>query len=67
MTNENALSTSDKRSSKEADSNQSKKPWERMRLTYTGEAKDVVRGGVAKHSPNVNDPGDAAGKPPGHA
>ena len=48
----------------ESDSNQPKKPWERMRLTYTGEAKDVVQCGN-KHSPNVTDPGEPLGKTPG--
>ena len=35
-----------------------------MKLTYTGEAKDVVRGGGGKTSPSPNDPGDVR-KPPG--
>jgi len=50
-------------SEKDADSNPrdivvSKKSWKPMRLTYTGEAKDVVRGGGGKTSPSPNDPGD---------
>ena len=59
MTEENRSVTSEK----DTDSNPgdivgSKKSWEPMRLTYTGEAKDVVRGGGGKTSPSPNDPGD---------
>lgn len=63
LTEENRSVTS----KKDPDSNPgdiAKKSWEPMRLTYTGEAKDVVRGGGGKTSPSPNDPGDIR-KPPG--
>jgi len=56
--------TSDKGTSKESDAQKSQKPWEPMKLTYTGEAKDVIRGGVGKSSTTQSDPGDAK-KPQG--
>ncbi|HLN98943.1 MAG TPA: hypothetical protein VK208_10825 [Pyrinomonadaceae bacterium] len=56
-------SDSDKDSGK-ADTVTSKKAWQSMKLTHTGEAKDVVRGGGGKTSPSPNDPGDVR-KPPG--
>jgi hypothetical protein len=34
------------------------KPWQPMKLTYSGEAKDVVQGGTGKISPAPTDPGD---------
>ena len=42
----------------------SRKAWQRMRLTYAGEAKDVVQSGSGKLSPSPDDPGDVR-KPPG--
>jgi hypothetical protein len=36
-----------------------KKPWQPMKLKYTGEAKDLIQHGVAKTSTVVGDPGDA--------
>lgn len=41
-----------------------KKPWQPLKLTYTGEAKDVVQSGGGKQSPGLADPGDLR-KPPG--
>jgi hypothetical protein len=56
-------------SDKDQDSQQNepvaRKPWQSMRLTYTGEAKDVVMGGSGKFSPAPADPGDPR-KPPGN-
>lgn len=48
----------------ESDNLQSRKPWEPMKLVYTGEAKDVVKGGTGKFSTTQSDPGDAK-KPQG--
>jgi|GEM_PF-2209239 hypothetical protein len=36
----------------------SKKPWQPMRLTLAGDAKDVIRHGVHKTSPGTGDPGE---------
>ena len=44
--------------SKETDATESKKTWESMKLTYTGEAKDVVQGGGGKFSTMPADPGE---------
>jgi len=56
---------SEKDNSKETSLDGSKKPWQRMKLTYTGEAKDVVQGGGGKISTSPADPGEAR-KPTGH-
>lgn len=49
----------DQVASKDVDSNESKKPWQPMRLTFTGEAKDVVQfPGNGKLSTSPADPGD---------
>ena len=59
MINQDRPSTSDKLNLPEADSNQSRKPWQPMKLTYTGEAKDVVQfPGGGKLSTSPADPGD---------
>ena len=59
MTNEDLPQKPDNDRSKETDSNESKKPWEPMKLTYTGEAKDVVQfPGGGKLSTAPADPGD---------
>jgi hypothetical protein len=42
----------------------SKKPWEPMKLTYAGEAKDIVRGGTGKTGITQADMGDT-NKPKG--
>jgi hypothetical protein len=45
--------------SKEVSTTESKKPWQPMKLTYTGEAKDVVQfPGGGKISTAPADPGD---------
>ena len=62
MSNEDLKPKSDQEM--ESDSMESQKPWEPMKLTYTGEAKDVVRGGTGKFSNTQSDPGDAK-KPQG--
>jgi hypothetical protein len=50
---------SDEENSKEPNSADSKKPWQPMKLTYTGEAKDVVQfPGGGKLSTAPADPGD---------
>ena len=56
---------SEKDNSEETALDKSKKPWQSMRLTYTGEAKDVVQGGGGKLSTNPADPGEPK-KPTGH-
>ncbi|HEY3037867.1 MAG TPA: hypothetical protein VGJ66_03970 [Pyrinomonadaceae bacterium] len=59
MTNQDRPLTPDNDSSEQTDSNESKKPWEPMKLTYTGEAKDVVQfPGGGKLSTAPADPGD---------
>ena len=59
MINEDRPSTSDKINLTETESNQSRKPWQPMKLTYTGEAKDVVQfPGGGKLSTAPADPGD---------
>ncbi len=35
-----------------------KKPWRPMKLKLAGDAKDVIRHGVAKTSPGSGDPGE---------
>ena len=35
-----------------------KKPWQPMKLTIAGDAKDVIRHGVNKTSPGTGDPGE---------
>lgn len=42
-----------------------RKPWRRMKLKYTGEAKDLIQHGSAKLSTSMGDPGDSL-KVPGH-
>ena len=42
-----------------------KKPWEPMKLEYTGEAKDLIQHGVAKTSTSPGDPGEPQ-KVPNH-
>jgi hypothetical protein len=65
LINQDRPLTLDQDSSKGIDSNESKKPWQPMRLTYTGEAKDVVQfPGNGKISTSPSDPGDPK-KPPG--
>jgi hypothetical protein len=65
LTKENRSVTSEKdKDSKPVDPVESKKSWQPMRLSFTGEAKDVVRGGGGKTSPSPNDPGDVR-KPSG--
>ena len=67
MTNENHSLTSDKdANSKETGESKPKKTWESMKLTYTGEAKDVVQGGGGKFSTMPADPGEPK-KPTGQA
>ena len=59
MTNEDRPLTSDTENSQETDPDQSQKPWEPMKLTYTGEAKDLVQfPGGGKLSTAPADPGD---------
>jgi hypothetical protein len=53
------LLKSDNDDSKETVSDKSQKPWEPMKLTHTGEAKDVVQfPGGGKLSTAPADPGD---------
>jgi hypothetical protein len=50
---------SDEEGSTETNSTETKKPWQPMKLTYTGEAKDVVQfPGGGKISTAPADPGD---------
>jgi hypothetical protein len=43
-----------------------RKPWQPMRLTIAGDAKDVIRHGTPKTSPGIGDPGEIL-KIPGQA
>ena len=59
LTNENLPITSDKDESQKTYPDQSRKAWQPMKLTYTGEAKDVVQfPGNGKLSTSPSDPGD---------
>jgi len=59
LTNEDRPLTSDTEDLQETDPDQSQKPWQPMKLTYTGEAKDVVQfPGGGKLSTAPADPGD---------
>ena len=59
MTNEDRPLTSDTENLKETDTDQSRKQWQPMKLTYTGEAKDLVQfPGGGKLSTAPADPGD---------
>ncbi len=60
MTNEDLPLTPDTENPKETDADdQSQKPWQPMKLTYTGEAKDLVQfPGGGKLSTSPADPGD---------
>jgi hypothetical protein len=50
---------SDEEGSTETNADETKKPWQPMKLTYTGEAKDVVQfPGGGKLSTAPADPGD---------
>jgi hypothetical protein len=40
-----------------------KKPWQPMKLKLAGDAKDVIRHGVAKTSPGSGDPGEVLKNP----
>ena len=64
LTKENQSLTSNRDEASEKTDAAIKKPWQPMKLTYTGEAKDVVRAGGGKTSPAPNDPGEIR-KPPG--
>ena len=59
MTNEDRTLKSDSENLEEAETNQARKPWQPMNLTYTGEAKDLVQfPGGGKLSTSPADPGD---------
>ena len=59
LTNKNQSLTSDKDEKlKGTGEAKPKKTWESMKLTYTGEAKDVVQGGGGKFSTMPADPGE---------
>jgi hypothetical protein len=60
-----SLKTENNEASKPAKSDRSKKRWRPMKVTHVGEAKDVVRSGGGKFSPNPADPGEVF-KPPGN-
>ena len=50
--------------SKTGDQELEKKAWQPMKLTYAGEARDLVRGGGGKKGNTLADPGDT-NKPQG--
>jgi hypothetical protein len=59
LNNENLPLKSDNDASKEIVPDEPRKPWEPMKLTYTGEAKDLVQfPGGGKLSTAPADPGD---------
>ena len=43
--------------------NMKKKPWQPMKFTIAGDAKDVIRHGVNKTSPGTGDPGEVLKNP----
>jgi hypothetical protein len=42
-----------------------RKPWQPMKLTFAGDAKDVIQHGTAKTSPGIGDPGEVLKIPGG--
>lgn len=52
---------------KQAAATHDRRPWERPAVKRVGTIGAVLQCGGSKHSPNVEDPGDARGKPPGQA
>lgn len=58
------MTTANRKAPKSGKSDGAKKRWKPMKVTYIGEAKDVVRQGGGKTSPNPADPGEVF-KPPG--
>jgi hypothetical protein len=56
----------ERRSVEERSDSQTRKAWEPMKLSYVGDAGDVLEGGGGKKSPTPFDPGEIF-KPPGHA
>lgn len=58
------MTTANHKAPKTGNSKRSKKTWKPMKVNYIGEAKDVVRSGGGKSSPNPADPGEVF-KPPG--
>ena len=67
MTHKDPLvTTNQEKDEKQTDADAAKKPWQPMRLTYAGEAQDVVQSGSGKTSPSPADPGDTR-KPPGQS
>ena len=66
LTSKDSQLTSDRDDSKREEADKARKSWEPMKLTYTGEAKDVVQfPGGGKLSTATQDPGDPQ-KPSGH-
>ena len=51
---------------RETERNETKKPWEPMKLTYAGEARDIVRSGAGKVGVTLADMGDT-NKPQGQS
>ena len=65
--NDDQKPTTEENGAEETTSPESKKPWQPMKLTYTGEANDVVQfPGGGKISTAPADPGDPK-KPTGQA
>jgi len=59
LTTEDRPLPTDTENSEKTDPEETKKPWQPMKLTYTGEAKDVVQfPGGGKLSVAPADPGD---------
>ena len=60
LTNENEILTADEQETfTEAQSSKVLKTWKPMRLTFAGDAKDVVQHGGGKLSTPGGDPGEA--------
>lgn len=57
--------TSDDRKRDNSQLADEKQAWETMKLTYTGEAKDLIQHGTAKISQSPGDPGEVD-KVPNH-
>jgi hypothetical protein len=60
----NTKSLSGEENSQGANRKGSKKPWEPMKVTYSGDAKDIIRGGTGKVGITQADMGDT-NKPQG--
>jgi hypothetical protein len=57
--------TTDPQATSESTEQPEKKPWQPMKVSLAGDAKDVIRHGTAKTSPGTGDPGEILKVPHG--